>query len=113
MNRNILIEGNSLILTLNKTILNDENKTKRINVQKIAPLKDLFNKPITEIEFNIQNINELNKIKKIIKDSGSTEVKIKVLNDNKNFVFKLKNKRFVDRKLVNIIKNEDISAIIR
>ena len=53
LNREILKEGNSLMLTLIKTISNDENKTKRINVQKIASLKDLINKPISEVLIKI------------------------------------------------------------
>ena len=43
LNREILKEGSSLILTLTKNISSDEDKTKRINVRKIASLKDLFN----------------------------------------------------------------------
>ena len=39
LNREILKEGSSLILTLIKSISNDENRLKRINVQKIASLK--------------------------------------------------------------------------
>ena len=35
-NREILIEGNSLIITLIKNFSNDENRFKRINVQKLA-----------------------------------------------------------------------------
>ena len=42
LNREILKEGNSLILTLVKSISDEENRFKRINVQKIASLKDLF-----------------------------------------------------------------------
>ena len=42
MNRDVLIEGNSLIISLIKTFSNDENNSKRINVQKIASLKDLL-----------------------------------------------------------------------
>jgi DNA polymerase-3 subunit alpha len=49
LNRNILIEGNSLIITLIKNITEDNNRFKRLNVKKIASLKDLFNKPISEI----------------------------------------------------------------
>jgi DNA polymerase-3 subunit alpha len=45
LNREILVEGNSLILTLVKSITNDENRFKRVNVQKIGSLKDLFNSP--------------------------------------------------------------------
>ena len=51
LNREILKEGNSLILTLIKNITDDENRFKRINVQKIASLKELFNSPINEVCF--------------------------------------------------------------
>ena len=54
LNREILKEGNSLILTLFKNISNDENRLTRINVQKIASLKDLFNSPINEVSFKIK-----------------------------------------------------------
>ena len=48
LNREILKEGSSLILTLFKNFSNDENRLTRINVKKIASLKELFNKPINE-----------------------------------------------------------------
>ena len=51
LNREILKEGNSLILTLVKSISDTENRFKRINVNKIASLKDLLNKPIEEVTF--------------------------------------------------------------
>ena len=113
LNREILIEGNSLILTLIKNISKEENRFKRINVQKIASLKDLFNKPVSEIIFNIKSIDEIDKISNIIKNKGSTEVKIN-LNDGKNeLLFKLKNKRFIDRKSINLLRKDDISTIIQ
>ena len=62
LNREILVEGSSLIITLIKTISNDENRFKRINVQKIASLKDLFNKPVNEITFNFKSIKDIDKI---------------------------------------------------
>ena len=112
LNRDILIEGNSLIITLNKNIVENENRFKRINVKKIASLKNLFNKPINEIEFQINDIDHIQKISKFIDKEGSTEVRIKINHKNKDLLFKLKNKRFVDRKLINILKNEHISTII-
>ena len=36
--------------------------SKEINVQKIASLKDLFNKPVNEIIFNIKSVKDLDKI---------------------------------------------------
>ena len=40
LNRNILVEGNSLIITLIKNITEDNNRFKRLNVKKIVSLKD-------------------------------------------------------------------------
>ena len=112
LNREILVEGNSLIITLVKNVSNDENRFKRINVQKIASLKDLFNKPISEITFNIKSVKDIGKISSLIKDDGDTEVKINI-SDEKNYIsFKLKNKRFIDRKSINTLRNNDISTII-
>jgi len=112
LNREILVEGNSLIITLTKTISKDENKLKRINVQKIASLKDLFNKPVNEIIFNIKSVNDLDKISNLTKEEGTTEVKINIINDNSDISLRLKNKRLIDRKAINMLKNEDISTII-
>ena len=107
-NRGILVEGNSLILTLNKNISDDENRFKRINVKKIASLKDLFNKPIDQIEFILKNSNQLKEISDLIPNPGSTEIKIKIKEKNNELTFKLKNKRDVDRKSLNILKKQDI-----
>jgi DNA polymerase III subunit alpha len=111
-NREALIEGSSLIITLVKTISNDENKFKRINVQKITSLKDLFNKPITEIVFNVKSIEDIEKISSLVSENGSTQVKININNGDSDISFKLKNRRLIDRKAVNILRNNDISTII-
>ena len=112
LNREVLIEGSSLIITLIKTISNDENKSKRINVQKIASLKDLFNKPVNEIIFNIKSIKDIDKISDLVDEEGTTEVTININDENNNISFKLKNKRLIDRKAINILRNNDISTII-
>ena len=112
LNRNILVEGNSLIMTLNKNLNEDENRFKRINVKKIVSLKDLYNKPIFEIEFEITKQDQMKEISELIKNKGNTDVKIKFNNGKEELIFKLKNKRFVDRKLLNIIKNQDILTTI-
>ncbi len=112
LNRDTLIEGNSLILTLNKNLDENENRFKRINIRKIAPLKDLFNKPISTVEFNVKNIKKINDILPFINNDGLTEIKIKIEDKDNNLTFKLKNKRKIDRKSLNILKNDDISLTI-
>ncbi|MDB4846657.1 hypothetical protein OAH88_05740 [Candidatus Pelagibacter sp.] len=111
-NREILIEGNSLILTLIKNISNDENRFKRINVQKIVSLKDLFNKPVSEITFTIKSIEEIDKISNFVKEEGFTDVKINFKDGKNELQFKLKNKRLIDRKSINLLRKVNISTII-
>jgi DNA polymerase-3 subunit alpha len=111
-NREILVEGHSLIITLVKTISNDENRFKRINVQKIASLKGLFNKPVNEIIFNLKSIKDIDTIYDLTNEKGTTVVKINIKDENKKITFKLKNKRLIDRKAINILRNKDILTII-
>ena len=113
INREILIEGNSLIITLIKTISNDENRLKRTNVQKIASLKDLFNKPVNEIAFNIKTVDDIEKISKLLNEEGTTEVKINLETNENNISFKLKNRRLIDRKAINLLRKDDISVILQ
>ena len=64
MNREILKEGNSLLLTLSKSIANDKNRLTRINVQKISSLKKLFDRPISEVTFKIKSKKQIEKLSK-------------------------------------------------
>ena len=112
LNREILKEGNSIILTLVKSISNDENRLKRINVQKLTSLKDLLSKPINEIIFNLKSLKELDEISKSLVKNGDTLIKIKISDNNNDLNFQLKNKRNIDRKTINLLRNKQISAII-
>ena len=112
-NRENLKEGSSIILTLIKSNSAEENRFKRINVQKIASLNDLVNKPIEEVLFDLKSLKQLSEISKIISDDGNTTIKIKLCDHENEFSFTLKNKRNISRKTLNIIRNKDISAIIR
>ena len=108
LNREILNEGNSLILTLVKNISNDQNRFKRINVRKIASLKDLFNSPIKDITFNINSIDQIEKISKFLNKEGQTLVNLSLKDDKNYFHFQLKNKRDLDRKAINLLRNKEI-----
>jgi DNA polymerase-3 subunit alpha len=112
LNREILKEGNSLILTLMKSITNDENRLKRINVQKITSLTDLLNKPINEVTFNLKSFKELDEISKFLPENGNTLIKIKLSDKDNAYDFNLKNKRNIDRKTLNLLRNKEISAVI-
>ena len=111
-NREILIEGNSLIITLAKNTTNEENRFRRVNIKKIMSLKDLFNKPVSEVIFSIQSLDEIEKISNLINKKGTTEVKINFKDGDNKLLFKLKNKRHIDRKSINMLRNDHISTII-
>ena len=111
-NREILKEGGSLILTLVKSISSDDNRFKRINVQKIASLKEILNKPINQVTFNLKSLKELEEISKYLPKMGDTIIKIKLSDQHNDFNFQLKNNRKIDRKTVNLMRNKEISAII-
>ncbi len=112
LNREILKEGSSLILTLSKNVSNDENRLTRINVQKIASLKDLFNSPIDEISFELNSEEQVEKIQKILKDEGTTVVNINLVTEDNILKFRLKNSRKLDRKSINLLRNQEIQALI-
>ncbi|MDC3101413.1 DNA polymerase III subunit alpha [Candidatus Pelagibacter sp.] len=112
LNREILKEGSSLILTLFKNVSNDENRLTRINVQKIASLKDLFNSPINEVLFKLKSEEQVEKISTILKEEGKTVININLVNGDNILKFKLKNSRKLDRKSLNLLRNQEIQAII-
>ena len=90
----------------------DDNRFRRINVRKISSLKDLFNKPIVELEFKVNDKSQIEDILNLVKERGETVIKIRIKDKNDNLIFKLKNKRLVNRKSINLLKNLDISTTI-
>ena len=112
LNREILKEGSSLILTLFKNISNDDNRLTRINVQKIASLKDLFNSPINEVSFKLKSDDQIEEISKVLKEEGKTIININLINEDNILTFRLKNARKLDRKTLNLLRNQEIQAII-
>src|SRR5210317_1705092 len=112
LNRESLREGSSLILTLTKTISSDEDKTKRINVRKIASLKDLFNSSISEITLNLSSKSQLKEIQNFLDEKGDTVINISISDNSTTSVYKLKTSRNFDRKTINILRNKDISLNI-
>ena len=95
-----------------KNISNEENRFKRINVQKIASLKDLFNSPIQDITFNINSIDQIEKISKFLDKEGHTLVNLSLKDEKNYFLFQLKNKRDLNRKALNLLRNKEILAQI-
>ena len=110
-NRENVKEGKSVILTVFKN-LNDLNQRIKINVKKIIPLDDILNKPIKNLKIHINNLEGINIISKILNKKGNVEVEFELVENNKKYLLKLKNRRFVDKNVLNSIKNQGISTSI-
>ena len=111
LNREILKEGNSFILTIIKSV-NEDNRFTRINVQKIASLKDLFNSPINEISFNVKSIEQIQEISKFLNQDGKTQVKFNLSTEDQILNFQLKKPMNLDRKSLNLLRKQQIQAEI-
>ena len=81
-------------------------------MQKIASLKDLYNKPVSEISFNLKSNKDIDLISDLTKEKGTTSVTINITDNDNDLTYKLKNKRKIDRKSINMLRNKDISTII-
>ena len=109
INRDLLIEGNSLMLTLMKNYIDEKKIQKKINVKKIITLKEVINKPIDQLKLSINNLQELEKIAKLKIENGKTNVSFNIMQGDTKLSFELKDKRKVDHKLLNALKiNENI-----
>ena len=110
-NRNILVEGNSLLITLNRNLSDDENRFKRINVNKIILIKELFDKTISNLELSFNNLDKISSLN-LTENNGKTKIILNFSDGKKKYVFVLKNNRNVDRNLINLIKKDGIIAQI-
>ena len=100
-NRDKLVEGNSIMITLIKNYIDDSKTQRKINVKKIVTFKEVLNKSFEELNFKINNIEQLKKLKNLSKIDGKTKIKFQISDDDNNYVFVLNDKRKIDNNLIN------------
>ena len=111
-NRDNLVEGKSFLLTVIKDKENQENRFRRINVRKIVNLQTIIKQSYTNVEIEIHNSDDLEKLYEAIKQKGDSKIKISIKNENKNYLFELKEKRKFDHQtLKNLNKEQYIKKI--
>ena len=106
LNRNILKEGKSILVTVIKDHTNQDNRFRRINVRKVVNLNEISNQSLPNITFKIENLENLKNFSNLISEKGNTNVKIVVLNNSKNLVFELSEKRKINPQILKSLKNE-------
>ncbi len=111
-NREILIEGNSVMITLVKNYVDESKIQKKINIRKIIAMKEVIDKPIDEVKIDVKNIDDITKINKFCLEPGNTKVIIDVEADKKRMSFQLSEKRKIDHKMLNLMRNEENIDVI-
>ena len=104
LNRDKLIEGNSLMITLMKNYSDEAKTQKKINVKKIVTLKEVINSNFDELKFKINSIEELTKLKSLSRKDGKTKITFQISDNHNNYTFILKDKRNIDNNLINELK---------
>ena len=106
LNRKYLIEGKSFLLTVIKDKENQENRFRRINVRKIVSLDNVTKYNYTNVEIQIYNTDDLEKLYEIIKDKGNSKIKICINQEDKNYLFELRDKRKFDYETLKHLNKE-------
>ena len=105
-NRANLIEGKSFVLTVIKDKENQKNRFRRINVRKIVSLGEVTKFSYSCVEIQVRNAEGLDKLYEVIKDKGDSKIKISIEDNNKNYLFELKDKRRFDHETLKYLNNE-------
>ena len=85
---------------------------KKTNIRKIISLKEVIDKPIDEIKIKIQSLEAIKKFNKLNLEGGKTKVSIDIEINKKTLSFQLNEKRKVDHKMLNLLRNEENIEII-
>ena len=104
LNRDKLIEGNSLMITIMKNYIDETKTQKKINVKKIVTLKEVLNSNFYELKFKINNLEDLTKLKNLSKKDGKTRITFQISDEVNNYTFALNDKRYIDNNLINELK---------
>ena len=76
-------------------------------------MKEVIDKPIDEVKIKIKNIEDIEKINKLSLEDGKTKVIIDVEDDKKRMSFQLNEKRKIDHKMLNLMRNEENIDVLK
>ena len=113
INRNILAEGKSFILTVIKDKANQENRFKRVSVRKIINLEEITKLNYSNVYIEIDKPDSLQKLYENIKEKGDSIIKISIKEKDKNYLFELKDKRKFNYETLKYLNKEHYIKKIR
>jgi len=106
LNREYLIEGKSFLLTVIKDKQHQENRFRRIIVRKIVSLDKITELNYTNVEIQMRNVDDLEKLYEVIKEKGNSKIKILIKKKDKDYLFELKDKRKFDYETLKYLNKE-------
>jgi len=105
-NRNKLVEGKSFLLTIVKDKENQDNRFRRMNVKKIVSLDEVTKLNYNNVHIEIDRSNNLDKLYENIKEKGNSKIKISIVEENKKYLFELRDKRKFDYETLKYLNRE-------
>jgi len=106
LNRESLKEGKSFLLTVLKDKENKDNRFRRINVRKIMSLDQVIKLNYPNVEIQMHNADDLDKLYKVINEKGNSKIKIYIKKDDKNYLFELRDKRKFNYETLKFLNKE-------
>ena len=106
LNRKVLIEGKSFLINVLQDKANQENRFRRISVRRITSLDKVNRHSYNNVNIEIYDTKDLDKLNQIIKEKGNSKIKIIFNKENKNYLFELKDKRKFDYETYKYLNKE-------
>ena len=101
-----MIEGKYFLLTIIKDKENQENRFRRMNVKKIVSLDEITQTNYNNVHIEIDASNNLEKLYESIKEKGNAKIKISIVEENKKYLFELRDKRKFDYETLKYLNKE-------
>jgi DNA polymerase III subunit alpha len=109
-NRDKMLPGNSFLINIVKEKMT--NGTTRLTTRKLTEINSIKEAKINNAEIVIKNLESINELKKILKDSGDTKVLIRVNSKDKNYAFNLKTNKLIDASIVSVLNSSGFECKI-
>ena len=105
-NRSNLKEGKSFKLTVIRDRDNKENRFRRLNVRNIEDLNEIRDSNYPDVFIEILSLTNMKELYRMINEKGDSKIKISVEENNKNYLFELKDKRKFNYQTLKFLNNE-------
>ena len=89
-----------------RDVENKDNRFRRLNVRKIVNLNEITEANYNDVFIEIDTSENLNKLYERIKEKGDTKIKISIQEQDKNYLFELKDKRKFNYEMLKHLNKE-------